>query len=310
MKQAIEAYLAVRRASGFELKNDDYLLHSFARFAAERGESWGRPATAVAWAAQSTSVVQRDVRLKCVCRFVRFIRLEEAGHELPPAGHFACQKPRRLPYLYTDTELERLIEAALQLGPPGALRPDTYATLIALLSATGLRISEALGLRFGDVSSESLLIRESKFQKTRLVPLHETVAVGLERYFKRRRQFATDHDRLFITDTGRPLSYAAVYPTFQKLLRAAKLWPAPGKPRPHLHDLRHRFAARALQTAAQSAGSPSQHMLALATYMGHVSIASTQYYLRFLEPLAGAASERFAACYGDLVTPAPRERAP
>ena len=205
MRQAIEAYLAVRRTSGFELTNDDYLLHSYARFAAERGESRVRTATAIAWAARSTSVVQRDVRLKCVCRFARFVRLEDEGHELPPAGHFAPHKTRRLPYLYTDSELERLIKAALQLGPPGALRPDTYATLIALLSATGLRISEALGLRFGDVSSESLLIRETKFHKSRLVPLHETVALGLERYFKRRRQFATDHDRLFITDAGRPL---------------------------------------------------------------------------------------------------------
>jgi len=279
MKQAIETYLAVRRTSGFELTNDDYLLHRYARFAAERRESWVRKATAVAWAARSTSVVQRDVRLKTVCRFAHFVRLEDDRHELPPAGHFACQKTRRLPYLYSDAELERLIEAALQLGPPGALRPDTYATLVALLSATGLRISEALGLRFGDVSSESLLIRETKFHKSRLVPLHETVALGLERYFRCRRRLATDHDRLFITDQGQPLPYGVVHCTFQKLLRVAKLWPTPGKPRPHLHDLRHRFAVRALETAAQSPGSPSQHMLALATYMGHVNINATYWYL-------------------------------
>ncbi len=279
MRQAIEAYLAVRRTSGFELKNDDYLLHSYARFAAERGESRVRTATALAWAARSTSVVQRDVRLKSVCRFARFIRLEDEGHELPPAAYFACRKTRRLPSIYSDAELERLIEAALQLGPPGALRPDTYATLIALLSATGLRISEALGLGFRDVSSESLLIRKTKFRKSRLVPLHDTVALGLERYFKHRRRFATDHDCVFITDEGRPLSYGAVYRTFQKLLRVAKLWPAPGMPRPHLHDLRHRFAVRALETAAQSPGSPSQHMLALATYMGHANINDTYWYL-------------------------------
>ena len=279
MRQAIEAYLAVRRAGGFALTNDDHLLHSYAHFAAERGESWVRMATAVAWAARSTSVVQRDVRLKSVCRFARFVRLEDERHELPPAGHFACRKMRRLPYIYSDAALERLIEAALQLGPPGALRPETYAALIALLSATGLRISEALGLRFGDVSSENLLIRETKFHKSRLVPLHETVALGLERYFKCRRQLATDHDRLFITDQGQPLPYGAVHRTFQKLLRVAKLWPTPGKPRPHLHDLRHRFAVRALETAANSTDSPSQHMLALATYMGHVNINATYWYL-------------------------------
>jgi integrase len=297
MRQAIEAYLAVRRTSGFELKKDDYLLHSYARFAAERGESRVCAATAVAWAARSTSVVQRDVRLKTVCRFARFVRLEDERHELPPAGYFACQKTRRLPYLYSDAELERLIEAALQLGPPGALRPDTYATLIALLSATGLRISEALGLRFGDVSSESLLIRETKFRKSRLVPLHETVAIGLARYFERRRRFATDHDRFFITDQGRPLPYAAVHRTFQKLLKIARLWPAPGMPHPHLHDLRHRFAVRALETAAQSAGSPSQHMLALATYLGHTNINDTYWYLEATpELLRGIATACEAFC--------------
>jgi integrase len=297
MRQSIEAYLAVRRTGGFALTNDDYLLHSYAHFATERGESWVRTATAVAWAARSTSVVQRDVRLKSVCRFARFVRLEDERHELPPAGYFACRKTRRLPYLYSDAALERLIKAAWQLGPRGALRPDTYATLIALLSATGLRISEALGLRFGDVSSESLLIRETKFRKSRLVPLHETVALGLERYFKRRRQFATDHDYVFITDQGQPLPYEAVHRIFQKLLRAAKLWPAPGKPRPHLHDLRHRFAVRALETAAHSTGSPSQHMLALATYMGHVNINATYWYLEATpELLHGIAAACEAFC--------------
>lgn len=279
MKQAIEAYLALRRSSGFELKKDDYLLHSYARFAAERGESQVRTATAIKWAAQSISVAQRDIRLKTVCRFARFVRLEEEGHELPPAEHFACHKTRRLPYIYSNIELEHLIKAALQLGPPGALRPYTYATLIALLSATGLRISEALALRLSDVSSDSLLIRKTKFRKSRLVPLHDTVVLGLKRYLTKRRQFSTEHDWVFITDEGQPLSYTAVHSTFQKLLRAAKLWPAAGTPRPHLHDLRHRFAVRALETAAQSPGSPSQHMLALATYLGHVNINSSYWYL-------------------------------
>ena len=122
MKQAIEAYLAVPRTSGFELTNDDYLLHSYARFAAERGESRVYTATALAWAARSTSVVQRDVRLKSVCRFARFVRLEDEGHELPPTAHFACRKTRRLPYLYSDAELERLIGAAAPRDRPGTNR--------------------------------------------------------------------------------------------------------------------------------------------------------------------------------------------
>jgi len=279
MIDAIEAYLAVRRTGGFELNKDNYLLRSYARFAMERGEGHVRTSTAIEWASQSVSVAQRDVRLKSVCRFVRFIGLEQEGHELPPAGHFVYHKARRLPYIYSDTELERLFKAALQLGPPGALRPHTYATLIALLSVTGLRISEALGLRLSDLSREGLVIRTTKFHKSRLAPLHDTAVLGLERYLKRRRRWEADDDQVFITDEGRPLPYGAVYRTFQKLLRAAKLEPAPGAIRPRLHDLRHRFAVCALQASPQGLGSASQHMLALATYLGHVNINATYWYL-------------------------------
>lgn len=279
MIQAIEAYLAVLRAGGFELKNDEYVLRSFARFAAEQGEGCVHTSTAINWACQSSSVAQRDFRLKTVCRFARFVRLEDDRHELPPAGYFAYHKTRRLPYIYSDAELDRLILAALALGPRGALRPHTYATLIALLSATGLRISEALGLRLCDLSTQGLVIRTTKFHKSRLVPLHDSAVLGLERYLRRRRQWASDNDHVFITDAGRSLPYPAVHCTFQTLLRAAELWPEPGVPRPRLHDLRHRFAVRALQASPQGRGPASRHMLALATYLGHVNINATYWYL-------------------------------
>ena len=279
MIQAIEINLAVRRTGGFELKNDDYLLHSYARFAAERDESHVCNATAIKWATQSISVAQRDARLKAVCKFARFVRLEDERHELPPAGYFGYHKTRRLPYIYSDAELEHLIKAALELGPPGALRPYTYATLIALLSVTGLRISEALNLRLPDLSTDGLVIRRSKFHKSRLVPLHDTAVLGLERYLRRRCRWDATNDWVFITNEAQSLPYGAVHRTFQKLLKVAKLWPSPGVNRPRLHDLRHRFAVRALQASPQGLESASQHMLALATYLGHVNIYATYWYL-------------------------------
>jgi len=296
MIRAIESYLAVRRAGGFELEHDEYLLRSYARFAAEGGEAHVRTTTAIEWASQSPSVAQRGVRLKTVCRFAQYIRLEDERHELPPSGHFAHRRPRRSPYIYSDAELERLIVAALELGPTGALRPYTYATLVALLSATGLRISEALGLRFSDLSTEGLVIRMTKFRKSRLVPLHDTAELGLEQYLKRRRQWTSDSEHVFITDKGRPLLYVVVHRTFQRLLKTAELWPAPGAPRPRLHDLRHRFAVRALQASPQGCGSVSQHMLALSTYLGHVNIYATYWYLEATPELLrgiSAAGETF-----------------
>jgi integrase len=156
------------------LLNAEYLLKSFATFATERGQTHVHTQTAIDWAARGPSVAQRDARLKAVCRFVRHVRVEDARHELPPVNHFGARKTRRSPHIYSAAEIDRLIEAALRLRPKGGLRSRTYATLIALLSVTGLRISEALKLTVADVTRDGLLIRETKFRKTRLVPLHDT----------------------------------------------------------------------------------------------------------------------------------------
>jgi integrase/recombinase XerD len=249
MKSAVEAYLAVRRAAGFDLSNAEYLLGSFARFASERNETHVRTETAIDWAAQGPSVAQRDARLKTVCRFARYIRAEDNRHELPPENHFGYRKRRRVPYIYSSSEISRLIEGTAALGSPGALKAQTYATLLALLAATGLRISEALNLQFADITADGLLIRETKFQKNRLVPLHTTAVVGLERYLMRRREAGSLDDHVFIGDQGRRLTYQTVQSTFQKLLRKAELWPAPSGRRPRLHDLRHNSGSRIIPSA-------------------------------------------------------------
>jgi integrase/recombinase XerD len=250
MKDAVERYLRLRRSTGFALSNDECLLASFARFAGARNEAHIRAQTAIDWAAEGPSAAQRDARLKAVCRFARHVRAEDDRHELPPARYFGCRQKRRPPYIYTKGEIDRLIEAAAQLHPRGALRPHTYATLLALLASTGLRISEALGLRFADVTADGLLIRKTKFGKSRLVPLHDSAAAGLQRYLMRRRQHPSDGDHVFIGKHGRPLPYHAVQSTFLTLLRRAGLWAAPGGHRPRLHDLRHYSGNRIIPAPA------------------------------------------------------------
>lgn len=279
MMPAMESYLAVRRAAGFKLSNADYLLRSFARFATQRGDLHIRAQTAIDWASETASVAQRDARLKTVCRFARYLRAEDQQHELPPAGYFGYRKMRRVPFIYSRAEIARLVNAALQSGPPGALRPQAYAALIALLSATGLRVSEALGLRFADITPEGLLIRKSKFQKTRLVPLHETAAEGLRRYLTLRRQAHPGDDHAFADDDGRSLTYPATYCTFQKLLKIAGIGATHNGHSPRLHELRHSFAVRALEVSPDGRDRVGQHMLALATYLGHVNINATYWYL-------------------------------
>jgi integrase len=165
MMSIVERYLAVRRATGFELTNTEYLLRSFARWAAQRGETHIRSESAIAWASQTASVAQRDARLKTICLFARYLRSEDPRHELPPANHFGYRKRRRVPHIYSAAEIGRLLSAASQLGPADSLQPHTYRTLIGLLAVTGLRISEALALRFSEVTPQGLLIHRTKFQK-------------------------------------------------------------------------------------------------------------------------------------------------
>jgi integrase/recombinase XerD len=294
MLKAIETYLALRRATGFAMSTAECLLKSFAAFAAERGQSHVQVQTAIDWAALGPTVAQRDARLRAVCRFVRHIQVEDIQHELPPANHFGARKRRRTPHIYTADEIGRLIEAALRLRPMGGLRPHTHATLIALLSATGLRISEALKLTIADATSDGLLIRETKFRKTRLVPLHDTAAAGLKRYLARRGP-GSDDDPVFIDKRGRALRYIAVKETFDRLVGKAGIKSRSGR-RPRLHDLRHTFAVRALQGSPSGRSQCGAHMVALATYMGHVNIYSTYWYLEATAELmrdVAAAGEGF-----------------
>jgi len=277
MISIVQRYLAVRRATGFELMNTEYLLRSFARWAAQRGETHIRSESAIAWASQTVSVAQRDARLKTICLFARYLRAEDPRHELPSANHFGYRKRRRVPHIYSAVEIGRLLNAASQLGPADSLQPHTYRTLIGLLAVTGLRISEALALRFSEVTPQGLLIDKSKFQKTRLVPLHETTAAALDRYLIRRRERGGG-EQVFIAEDGRPLRYRDVYSTFQKVAKAAKVSGSHDH-RPRWHELRHTFAVRALEASPKGRQQVGRHLLALATYMGHVNINATYWYL-------------------------------
>ena len=231
MIAAMERYLAVRRAAGFDLSSSGSLLASFARFAAERQQTVVSAETAITWAAEGPSVAQRHERLNTICRFVRFAQLEDPRNELPPANYFGYRKRRPLPHIYTTEEIDRLIKAALRLHPNGTMRGRTYAALLALLFATGLRISEALNLRFADITADGLLIRETKFRKTRLVPLHDTAIAGLRDYLVCRRQIGAAEDHLFVQNNGRRLRYPHVQSTFLTLLKWSTLWKTSGHQR-------------------------------------------------------------------------------
>ncbi len=278
MMGAVETYLAVRRAAGFTLSNTEYLLRSFAGFATDQKQTHIRTAIAIDWASQARSVEQRHTRYQTICRFAQYLHVEDPRHELPPPNHFGYRKTRRVPRIYSRDEITALILAATRLPSPDSLQPRTYAALISLLAATGLRISEALHLLVSDITADGLLIRRTKFQKTRLVPLHETAVAGLGSYLTCRQEMRRGGDHVFVSNEGEPLAYQKVHSVFRTLLKSAGLKPSGGR-WPRIHELRHTFAVRALESSPTGRQRIGRHMLALATYLGHVNIDATYWYL-------------------------------
>lgn len=278
LKRDVNTYLDVRRAAGFQLQSVEYYLRDFTRFALARGETHVVAQTAIAWAMQGVSDAQRHNRLMTVIRFVRFMRVEAPHHELPPDHVFCGRRERPTPYIFQEEEMQRIVARARQLGPAGSLRPDTYSTLFGLLAATGMRTSEARALHLADVTPDGLRIRESKFKKSRIVPLHDTTRDMLASYLTRRCRQAGADPHLFISLRGGKLSRTAVAETFHHVLNALGIPETPGRPRPRLMDFRHTFAVRALASGPEGRHHVGRHILALTTYMGHAQVESTYWY--------------------------------
>ena len=291
LAQAVESYLAVRRACGFALKSQGNLLRSFAIFSDARGKHHVCPETAIEWAGLARSVHQRARRLGQVIRFTQYIRAEDLSHELPSAVFGSENRPRSIPYIFSQNNIRRLVQAASQFGCP-SLRRKTYSTLFALLACTGLRVSEAIRLRFEDITPDGLVIRCSKFRKSRLVPLHETAQIGLERYLEHRRPYAPFDDHVFVSLRRKPLLLVDVATAFQTAIDEIGLPRGPGLPRPTPHSLRHTFAVRALEACPDGRDRITKHMLALSTYLGHSKVSNTYWYFEATPDLMRSIAER------------------
>ncbi len=277
----VERYLALRNRLGFKLRHTSRNLRAFANFAVAQGDTYVRAVTAVEWATAAATPSMRYRRLGDVVRLGRFLHAENASHEVPPAGLFDAPRARPAPYIYTPEELARIIEVAeLDVYEPNANRRETYLMLFGLIAATGLRVSEAFNLRLDDLLPNNVLrIRQTKFGKSRLVPLHKTVVVAFDRYLEMRRSVAAIDDHVFLSVKRRRLSYTTVNSAFRRILLHADI--ASGRTRPpRIHDLRHSFATRILEQCATRPEAVARHFVALSTYMGHADAAHTYWYFQ------------------------------
>lgn len=228
--------------------------------------------------------------------FARYLAIREPDTEIPAQGLLGSAHRRRTPYVFTETEISALLEAARKLASCNGMRAKTYVTLLGLLASTGLRISEALRLERADFEAGRglLTIRETKFHKSRLVPLHCTVIQELLDYAHFRDQVLEGAAiTFFVTDRGTPLCYSTVRQTFRKLCNRA-LSPTPsGRRAPRLHDLRHTFACWRLLRWYADGVNVECAVTALSTYLGHAKVTDTYWYLTATPELLLQAAARF-----------------
>jgi len=315
LQRRIDEYLAERRRLGFELRSRDTLLAGFARYVAERHHDgpltvelmtdWARHdkqhrGTPGTWA----------VRLARLRHFARYLQQFEPDTEIPDAFIFGPEPGRVAPHIFHDEEIIDLLAAARQLDPRGSIRPATYETLFGLMASTGLRVSEALHLRDDDVDLKGgiLTVRQTKFAKSRQLPLHPSTVEALARYRRQRiQQVPTAADMPFLISSrgrrlGQPLGDRQAHRVFNALRDSLGWVNRGGHAAPRLHDLRHTFVVRRLMLWHAEGTDIDQMMLALSTYLGHAEIFYTYWYLTAvpeLMSLAGAKFERFVDLGGD-----------
>jgi integrase len=301
MVDRVNEYLTYRRALGYQLRTQGQMLQSFARYADESGHRG--PVTtelALRWARlpQQAARLYQARRLEVVRTLARYLVPREPDTEIPPRGLLGPAHGRRSAFLYSEADLTALLEVARSLAPVDGLRPRTYATLIGLMACTGLRINEALTLGADDVDLDVgvLTIRQTKFHKSRLVPLHATALAPLRDYVAHRdgRHREPRDTAFFVSDVGLRLPYSTVRHTFHQLLRQAMPEAAPvGRARPRFHDLRHTFTCRRLTAWYRDGMDVDRVIDQLSAYLGHAKVTDTYWYLTGVPELLALAGSRF-----------------
>jgi integrase len=282
LSEHLEDYLRLRRMLGHELSDAHRLLPRFVAYLDERGSEFITIKAALAWSLEGAppgSVVPGH-KWTHVRGFARYLSGIDPRTEIPPAGMVRIPRVWRAPFIYSDSDVLALMQAARSIPQP--LRAATYETLIGLLAATGLRIGEALRLDRGDIdwAQGMLRIRRSKFQKSRLVPLTASTIAALERYDRTRQQLCPDPktDAFFVSLRGTRVIYEVVWPTHRKLCEQAGI--GAGAPfAPRVHDHRHSFAVKTLLRWYQDGVAVQSRLPWLSTYLGHREPRHTYHYV-------------------------------
>lgn len=295
---ASKEYLALRRALGFKLRHETWWLPDFVSYLEAHGSRVITTALALRWAQQPVGASPQwwAKKLTAVRQLARHHRAFDPRTEVPPPDLIPHRKQRRTPHIYTAHEVDTLMREASRLEL--RLQSATYVTLLGLLAATGMRVSEALALDRDDVdwARELLTIRNAKFGKSRHVPLHPSTLAALRRYARQRDRLRPHRGSpsFFLSTVGTRVILQNFQRVFWRLLRGAGLDRGRG-PRPRIHDLRHTFAMKIVRDWYRAGVDVERRLPQLSTYLGHVSLSTTYWYLTAtpeLLTLAGQRAER------------------
>jgi len=296
LEQQLGEYLAVRRALGYKLARAGKLLAQFLLWLQERGQDTITTDLALQWATlpPATDSNWHAQRLSVIRAFAAHLHALDPAHEVPP-GDLLPSRPRRaVPYLYADSEVLALMDAASII--PTAHRAATLRWLIGLLAVTGMRIGEAIRLDRGDIDHEHelLIVRDSKFGKSRELALHPTTIAALRRYLRHRDRPvpAEPNAAVFTSAAGTRLAYCNVHLAFKRIADHAGLHPRSAACRPRPHDLRHTFAVNTVLDAHRDGAEVQARLPLLSTYLGHVNPGSTYWYLQAAPELLALAGQR------------------
>lgn len=280
----VEDYLRLRRSFGYKLEDAGRLLARFATVLDRAGAECVTIELALGWALEpqvAPGSTVRATRLMAVRGFARYMTGIDPRTEIPPPGLIALRRNRRPPFIYNEAEIQALL-AQTQRMIREPLRAATYETLIGLLAATGMRIGEAIKLDRADVdwSEGVLLIRESKFNKSRYVPVHDSTLQALARYARRRDALMPmpRHDSFFVSLRGTRLTACTIQKAFRQLCDEAEVGAGAVLP-PRIHDLRHTFAVTTLLGWYHDGAGVQARLPALSTYLGHRDPVHTYHYL-------------------------------
>ena len=299
IQKGIKEYIGMRQALGFELEHAERRLLDFVSFMQEERVSYITKEIAVKWAKKpkNASPSWWAKRLSLVRGFAKYWSAIDTRTEIIPVDLLPAKFERRIPYIYTKEEIDKLLGATKNLSSKIGLRPLTYYTLFGLISVTGLRISEAVSIKSENVDLKEcvLTICESKFKKSRIVPIHTSTRNKLKKYAIKRDYLLKGFSAptFFVSDIGSPLTVHTARRTFRIISRQIGLRGPSDSFGPGLHDMRHRFAVNTLINWYRSGLDVERNISKLSTYLGHAHVEDTYWYLSAVPELLALAGNRF-----------------